>query len=81
MYAYIYRKLQCSRIVKKEVTHTVDHIGYLKAQDDIQRCIISTGDYIKSEVLADDIKVIDNLSGEKIELTEGLEVVIQIQKI
>ena len=52
----------------------------IKKDEDIIRCVQKHGDYIKMEVLADEIKISDQLTGDQVELREGIETIINVIK-
>jgi isoleucyl-tRNA synthetase len=54
---------------------------FLENHPDIIPAVHQFGDYIKNEVLADDIYYKDLSGMERIELTEGLEVAIEVSKV
>ncbi len=52
----------------------------VESTDEIKECVSAYGDYIMGEVLADRVDLSENIEGDKIELREGLEVVIVVNK-
>ena len=47
----------------------------------MQEVIDAHGDYIKSETLADNIFLVENLEGEQIDLADGVSTVIKVERV
>ena len=68
---------------RKELDFNVtDRINVsFKSSTEILETVNHYGEYIKNEVLADQITVLDNLDGEETELVDGISTVIKVTKI
>lgn len=53
----------------------------IRKSDMMQKVVEEHGDYIKSETLADNIFLVDELTGDQIDLADGISTVIKVERV